>query len=134
MGLVLSPTAGRWSRDSATWSTRSPASDVSVGIAGGPRTDGSGRAHRRSRRRIRSRSRGADGVLVLLDLGSAALSLELALEDLDPPDRAPGPGQRGAARRGRDPRRRPGEHRRDSLDEVEAAAAGGATMAKIPRA
>ena len=28
-----------------------------------------------------------DGVVVLLDLGSAALSLELALEDLDPVDR-----------------------------------------------
>lgn len=30
----------------------------------------------------------ADGVLVLLDLGSAALSLELALEDLEPDERA----------------------------------------------
>lgn len=30
----------------------------------------------------------ADGVLVLLDLGSAALSLELALEELEPDERA----------------------------------------------
>ena len=30
----------------------------------------------------------SDGVLVLLDLGSAALSLELALEDLEPAERA----------------------------------------------
>jgi dihydroxyacetone kinase DhaKLM complex PTS-EIIA-like component DhaM len=31
---------------------------------------------------------GPDGVLVLLDLGSAALSVELALEDLEPDERA----------------------------------------------
>ncbi len=31
---------------------------------------------------------GPDGVLVLLDLGSAALSVELALEDLEPEERA----------------------------------------------
>ena len=30
---------------------------------------------------------GADGVLVLVDLGSAVLSLEVALEELDPADR-----------------------------------------------
>jgi dihydroxyacetone kinase DhaKLM complex PTS-EIIA-like component DhaM len=72
-------------------------------------------------------------VLVLLDLGSAALSLELALEDLDPADRervrvTEAPLVEGAilaavqASIGA------------TLDEVEAAAAGAATMPKLPRA
>jgi PTS hybrid protein len=72
----------------------------------------------------------AAGVLVLLDLGSAALSLELAIEDLDPADRAivrisNGPLVEGAviaavqASIGA------------SLDEVAEAAAGAATMIKV---
>ena len=74
-----------------------------------------------------------DGVLVLLDLGSAALSLELALEDLSVGDRArvrvsEAPLVEGAivaavqASVGA------------SLAEVESAAAGAATMPKLPRA
>jgi dihydroxyacetone kinase phosphotransfer subunit len=73
------------------------------------------------------------GVLVLLDLGSAALSLELALEDLPPADRSrvrvsEAPLVEGAivaavqASVGA------------SLAEVEAAAAGAASMPKLPRA
>ncbi len=76
---------------------------------------------------------GADDALVLLDLGSAALSLELALEDLDETDRArvrisEAPLVEGAilaavqASIGA------------SIDDVAAAAAVAATMAKLPRA
>jgi PTS hybrid protein len=75
----------------------------------------------------------ADGVLVLLDLGSAALSLELALEDLDPQDRelvrvSDGPLVEGAvlaavqATIG------------SSLEEVERAAAEAISMPKLQRA
>jgi PTS hybrid protein len=75
---------------------------------------------------------GADDALVLLDLGSAALSLELALEEFDPIDRArvritEAPLVEGAvlaavqASIG------------GSIDEVAAAAEGAATMAKLPR-
>ncbi|MET1232837.1 MAG: dihydroxyacetone kinase phosphoryl donor subunit DhaM [Candidatus Limnocylindrales bacterium] len=75
---------------------------------------------------------GSDGTLVLLDLGSAALSLELALEALDPAERArvrvsEAPLVEGAvlatvqASVGA------------SLDDVASAAAGAATLAKLPR-
>jgi phosphoenolpyruvate---glycerone phosphotransferase subunit DhaM len=73
-----------------------------------------------------------DGVLVLLDLGSAALSLEIALEDLTEAERSrvrvsEAPLVEGAvlaavqASVGA------------SLDEAFAAAAGAATMSKLPR-
>lgn len=73
-----------------------------------------------------------EGVVVLLDLGSAALSLDLALEELEPADRArvrisEAPLVEGAvlaavqASVGA------------SIAEVEAAAAAAATMAKLPR-
>jgi dihydroxyacetone kinase phosphotransfer subunit len=75
---------------------------------------------------------GADDALVLLDLGSAALSLELALEELGEVDRArvrisEAPLVEGAilaavqASIGA------------SIDDVAAAADGAATMAKLPR-
>ena len=75
--------------------------------------------------------RGAEATLVLLDLGSAALSLELALEELDPVDLARvrvsnAPLVEGAvlaavqASVGA------------SLDEVAEAAAGAASMPKLP--
>ncbi len=74
----------------------------------------------------------ADGAVVLLDLGSAALSLELALEDLSDTDRArvrisEAPLVEGAvlaavqASVGA------------SIDEVVTAAGSAATMAKLPR-
>jgi dihydroxyacetone kinase DhaKLM complex PTS-EIIA-like component DhaM len=76
---------------------------------------------------------GADDALVLLDLGSAALSLELALEELDEADRArvrisEAPLVEGAilaavqASIGA------------SIDDVAAAADGAKTMNKLPRA
>jgi dihydroxyacetone kinase DhaKLM complex PTS-EIIA-like component DhaM len=75
---------------------------------------------------------GADAVLVLLDLGSAALSLELALEDLEAGDRAKiriseAPLVEGAILAAV-------QASIDApIDDVVAAAEGAATMAKLPR-
>lgn len=75
---------------------------------------------------------GADAVLVLLDLGSAALSLELALDDLDVDERArvrvsEAPLVEGAilaaVQASIDA----------SIDDVVAAAEAAATMGKLPR-
>ncbi len=107
--------------------------DVAVATAGGTVDGRLGTSAPRIAAAIRSTlDAGADQALVLLDLGSAALSLELALEELDPADRAririsEAPLVEGAilaavaASVG------------GSIDEVEAAAAGAATMAKLPR-
>lgn len=75
---------------------------------------------------------GADDALVLLDLGSAALSLELAIEDLPEADRArvrisEAPLVEGAIVAAVQASIGAG------IDEVAAAAAGAATMAKLPR-
>ena len=75
----------------------------------------------------------ADGVLVLLDLGSAALSLEIALEELDPGDRAlvrvsEAPLVEGAVMAAVQ------VSIGASLDEVALAAAGAAAMTKLPEA
>jgi len=75
----------------------------------------------------------ADGVLVLLDLGSAALSLELALEDLDPADRAivrvsDGPLVEGAVIAAVE------ASVGGSLDDVERAAAGAMSLPKMVKA
>jgi phosphoenolpyruvate---glycerone phosphotransferase subunit DhaM len=72
-------------------------------------------------------------VLVLFDLGSAALSLELALEDLDPVERdrvrvSEAPLVEGAILAAVQASIGAG------LAEVEAAAAAASTMTKIPRA
>jgi len=74
---------------------------------------------------------GADQALVLLDLGSAALSLELALEDLPGADRArvhvsEAPLVEGAILAAVQASVGAG------IDEVASAAAGAATMAKLP--
>ncbi len=73
-----------------------------------------------------------DGVIVLLDLGSAALSLDLALEDLEPADRArvrvsEAPLVEGAVMAAVQ------ASVGASMAGVEAAAAAAATMAKLPR-
>ncbi len=70
---------------------------------------------------------------MLLDLGSAALSLELALDDLDSADRgrvrvSEAPLVEGAILAAVQASIGAG------LDEVEAAAAAASTMAKLPRA
>ena len=106
--------------------------DVPVATAGGTEDGRLGTSAPRIADAIRSTfARGADATLVLLDLGSAALSLELALEELDPADRArvrvsDAPLVEGAvlaavqASVGA------------SLDEVAEAAAGAASMPKLP--
>jgi PTS hybrid protein len=107
--------------------------DVAVGTAGGTEDGRLGTSAPRIADALRSTlAASPDGVLVLLDLGSAALSLELALEELGPLDRervriSEAPLVEGAilaavqASVGA------------SLDEVEAAAAAASTMTKIPR-
>jgi PTS hybrid protein len=106
---------------------------VAVGIAGGTDDGRLGTSAPRIASALRSTlAKSPDGVVVLLDLGSAALSLELALEELDPADRdrvrtSEAPLVEGAvlaavqASIG------------GSLAEVEAAAASAATMPKLPR-
>jgi phosphoenolpyruvate---glycerone phosphotransferase subunit DhaM len=75
---------------------------------------------------------GVDHALVLLDLGSAALSLELALEDLSDVDRgrvriSEAPLVEGAVLAAVQASVGAG------IDDVAAAADGAATMAKLPR-
>ncbi len=108
--------------------------EVAVGTAGGTEDGRLGTSAPRIAAALRSTlAASPDGVLVLLDLGSAALSLELALEELDPLERdrvrvSEAPLVEGAilaavqASIGA------------SLADVAAAAEGAATMAKLPRA
>ena len=106
---------------------------VPLAIAGGTEDGRLGTSAPRIEAAIRSTlDAGADAVLVLLDLGSAALSLELALEELTEADRgrirvSEAPLVEGAilaavqASVGAD------------IDEVATAADGAASMAKLPR-
>ena len=107
--------------------------EVPVATAGGTDDGRLGTSAPRVADAIRSTlDAGADGTLILLDLGSAALSLELALEEFDDDERArlrvsEAPLVEGAilaavqASVGA------------TLDEVANAAAGAATMPKMPR-
>jgi phosphoenolpyruvate---glycerone phosphotransferase subunit DhaM len=107
--------------------------DVPVATAGGTDDGRLGTSAPRIAAAIRSTlGAGVDDVVVLLDLGSAALSLELACEEFTEADRAririsEAPLVEGAvlaavtASVG------------GSIDEVLAAAAGAATMTKLPR-
>jgi phosphoenolpyruvate---glycerone phosphotransferase subunit DhaM len=107
--------------------------DVPVATAGGTDDGRLGTSAPRIAAAIRSTlDAGVDDVLVLLDLGSAALSLELACEEFAAADRAririsEAPLVEGAvlaavtASVG------------GSIDEVMASAAGAATMTKMPR-
>ncbi len=108
-------------------------SDVPVATAGGTDDGRLGTSAPRIAAAIRSTlESGADGTLILLDLGSAALSLELALEEFDADERArlrvsEAPLVEGAvlaavqASVGA------------TLDEVAEAAAGAASMQKMPK-
>jgi PTS hybrid protein len=108
-------------------------SEVVVATAGGTDDGRLGTSAPRIVAAIRLTFEGAaDGTLILLDLGSAALSLELALEELDDDERArlrvsEAPLVEGAvlaavqASVGA------------SLDEVAEAALGAATMQKMPK-
>jgi len=107
--------------------------EVFVATAGGTDDGRLGTSAPRIAAAIRSTLEGgADGTLILLDLGSAALSLELALEEFDADERArlrvsEAPLVEGAvlaavqASVGA------------TLDEVAEAAAGAASMQKMPR-
>ena len=107
--------------------------DVPVATAGGTQDGRLGTSAPQIAAAIRDTlDDGAEGVLVLLDLGSAALSLELALEEFEPADRArvritEAPLVEGAvlaavqASVG------------GSIEDVAAAAESAATMAKLPR-
>jgi PTS hybrid protein len=107
--------------------------EVVVGIAGGTEDGRLGTSAPRIADALRSTlDASPEGVLVLFDLGSAALSLELVLEELDPADRdrtriSEAPLVEGAvlaavqASVGA------------TLAEVEAAAAEASTMTKLPR-
>ena len=107
--------------------------DVAVATAGGTEDGRLGTSAPRISEALRSVLDRADAAVVLLDLGSAALSLELALEDLSDADRqrvrvSEAPLVEGAilaavqASVGA------------SIDDVVAAAASAATMAKLPKA
>jgi dihydroxyacetone kinase phosphotransfer subunit len=108
--------------------------EVAVGTAGGTEDGRLGTSAPRISAALRSTlAASPNGVLVLLDLGSAALSLELALEELEPLERervrvSEAPLVEGAilaavqASIGA------------SLVDVAKAAEGAATMPKLPRA
>jgi PTS hybrid protein len=107
--------------------------DVPVAIAGGTEDGRLGTSAPRITAALRSAlDAGADEVLVLLDLGSAALSLELAIEDLPDADRpririSEAPLVEGAILAAVQASVGAG------IDEVVTAAAGAATMPKLPR-
>jgi dihydroxyacetone kinase phosphotransfer subunit len=134
VGLVLISHSGTLAEGLHDMVVQVAGDEVAVGTAGGTEDGRLGTSSPRIADALRSTlAASPEGVLVLLDLGSAALSLELALEDLDPADRervrvTEAPLVEGAilaavqASIGA------------SLDEVEAAAAGAASMAKLPRA
>jgi phosphoenolpyruvate---glycerone phosphotransferase subunit DhaM len=109
-------------------------SDVPIGLAGGTDDGRIGTTAPRIETAIRTvLADGADGALVLLDFGSALLSLEIALESLEPELRSrvrisDGPLVEGAflagvqASTGAD------------LDEVAEAARGWRSLPKVPEA
>ena len=107
--------------------------DVPVAIAGGTEDGRLGTSAPRIAAAIRSTlDAGADAALVLLDLGSAALSLELALEDLPEAERdrvriSEAPLVEGAILAAVQASIGLG------IDEVAAAAEAAASMAKLPR-
>jgi len=133
VGLVLISHSGTLVEGLRDMVAQVAGSDVAVGIAGGTEDGRLGTSAPLIAAALRSTLAGSDGgVLVLLDLGSAALSLELALEDLEPFERervvvSEAPLVEGAilaavqASIGA------------SLADVVAAAAAASTMTKFPR-
>ena len=108
--------------------------EVAIGIAGGTEDGRLGTSAPRITAALRSTlAASPNGVLVLLDLGSAALSLELALEELEPAERdrvrtSEAPLVEGAVMAAVQ------ASIGASLVEVATAAEGAAAMAKLPRA
>ena len=88
MGLVLISHSGTLVTGLREMVMQVAGDEVAVGIAGGTEDGRLGTSAPQIAAALRSTlDASPDGVLVLFDLGSAALSLELALEDLDPADR-----------------------------------------------
>ena len=133
MGIVLISHSGTLVDGLRDMVAQVAGDDVAVGTAGGTDDGRLGTSAPRIVEAIRAALRQADDAVVLLDLGSAALSLEIALEELSQTERArvritEAPLVEGAilaavqASVGA------------SLDEVVAAAESATTMAKLPRA
>ena len=133
MGLVLVSHSGTLVEGLRDMVAQVAGDDVPVTIAGGTEDGRLGTSAPRIEAAIRAATADGADALVLLDLGSAALSLELALEALEPDLRArvqvsEAPLVEGAilaavqASIGA------------SLAEAASAAAGAATMPKLPRA
>jgi dihydroxyacetone kinase phosphotransfer subunit len=107
--------------------------EIPIAMAGGTDDGRLGTSAPRIAAALRSTlDAGASEVLVLLDLGSAALSLELAVEELDAADRArlrisEAPLVEGAVLAAVQASIGAG------IDDVVAAAEGAATMPKLPR-
>jgi PTS hybrid protein len=134
VGLVLVSHSERLAEGLRDMVEQVAGDDVAVATAGGTDDGRLGTSAPRISAAIRSvLEAGSDGILVLLDLGSAALSLELALEELAPDERnrvrvSDAPLVEGAVLAGVQ------ASIGASLDEVAEAAAGGASMPKVPGA
>lgn len=133
MGIVLISHSGTLVDGLRDMVAQVAGDDVAVGTAGGTEDGRLGTSAPRIAEAIGAVLRQSDEALVLLDLGSAALSLEIALEELTPDERArvrvtEAPLVEGAilaavqASVGA------------SLSDVVAAAESATTMAKLPRA
>jgi dihydroxyacetone kinase phosphotransfer subunit len=83
VGLVLVSHSAAIAEGLATMCRQVAGPDVAVVAAGGVPDGGLGTSADRIEAALRTALAGGDGVLVLLDLGSAVLSLEVALESLD---------------------------------------------------
>jgi len=134
VGLVLISHSGAVVEGLRDMVSQVAGDDVMVGIAGGTEDGRLGTSAPRIEAALRlALEASTDGVVVLFDLGSAALSLELALEDLEPSARdrvriSEAPLVEGAILAAVQASIGAG------LDEVEATAASASTMTKIPRA
>ena len=133
MGLILVSHSGTLVDGLREMVSQVAGPDVAIATAGGTEDGRLGTSAPRISDAVRSVLDRADSAVVLLDLGSAALSLELALEDLSDGDRqrvrvTEAPLVEGAilaavqASVGA------------TIDEVVAAAESAATLAKLPRA
>ena len=133
VGLVLISHSGALVEGLRDMVAQVAGDDVPLAIAGGTEDGRLGTSAPRIGAAIRSTlDAGADAVLVLLDLGSAALSLELALEELADDERgrirvSEAPLVEGAILAAVQASIGAG------IDEVAAAADGAASMAKLPR-
>jgi PTS hybrid protein len=133
VGLVLVSHSGMLVEGLRDMVAQVAGEDVPVAIAGGTEDGRLGTSAPRIAAAIRSTlDAGAEATLVLLDLGSAALSLELAIEDLPDADRpririSEAPLVEGAILAAVQASVGAG------IDEVATAAAGAAAMPKLPR-